>query len=105
MLGGEFDGQLRVLPRIHLTTTEGELPFQLIYKQFLVKLCFAMTVNKSQDQSFNTVSIDLCSSAFTHSQLYVTLSRITNVSSLSILLSENGDNKTNNIVYPEVLLS
>ena len=47
MLGGEFDSQLRVLPRIRLTTTEGELPFQLIRKQFPVKLYFAMTVNKS----------------------------------------------------------
>ena len=70
-----------------------------------MKLCFAMTVNKLQDQSLNTVGIDLHSSTFTHGQLYVALSRITNISGLSVLLSENGDNKTNNIVYPEVLLS
>jgi hypothetical protein len=48
--------------------------------------------------------VDLRSSAFTHSQLYMALSRATLLNSISVLLTEDRDRKTNNIVYPEVLL-
>ena len=63
-----------------------------------------MTVNKSQGQSLKTVGVDLQTSAFTHGQLYVVLSRVTSAQGVIVLLSENGDGKTNNVVYPEVLL-
>ena len=105
MLGGDFDGQLRLLPRIQLSTTEGELPFILLRKQFPIRLCFAMTVNKSQGQSLQHVGIDLGSSAFTHGQLYVALSRAVDLTNITVLLAENGDGKTDNVVYPEVLLN
>ena len=106
ILGGQFDGEFRLLPRIKLTTLEGDLPFILTRKQFSVKLCFAMTVNKSQGQSFSTVGVDLRTSAFTHGQLYVALSRVTSLSGLTLLFSEqNSSEKTQNVVYPEVLLS
>jgi hypothetical protein len=103
--GGQFDGQFRLLPRIRLTTLEGDLPFLLTRKQFPIRLCFAMTVNKSQGQSLSTVGVDLRSSAFTHGQLYVALSRVTSLNGLTLLFSEdNLQGTTDNIVYPEVLL-
>src|SRR3954452_12423755 len=104
MLGGDFDGDLKLIPRICLTTTEGELPFQLMQKQFPIRLCFAMTVNKAQGQSLDIVGVDLHSSAFTHGQLYVALSRATNLNGVSILLTKDSDEKTDNVVYSEVLL-
>ncbi len=48
MLGGEFNGQLRLIPRIKLTTTENDLPYILNRRQYPIRLCLAMTVNKSQ---------------------------------------------------------
>lgn len=51
-----------------------------------------------------TVEIDLQIFVFTYSQLYITLSRVTSFQRVTILLSENDDEKTNNVVYPEVLL-
>jgi ATP-dependent exoDNAse (exonuclease V) alpha subunit len=64
-----------------------------------------MTVNKSQGQSLSTVGVDLRSSAFTHGQLYVALSRVTSLNGLTLLFSEdNLQGTTDNIVYPEVLL-
>ena len=63
-----------------------------------------MTVNKSQGQSLNFVGVDLRTPVFTHGQLYVALSRVTDISGLAVLLPRNGDGTTANIVYPEVLL-
>lgn len=65
-----------------------------------------MTVNKSQGQSLtlDTVGVDLRSLAFTHGQLYIALSRGTDVSKLCVLFPEQGNGTTTNVVYPEVLL-
>src|SRR5436189_6352681 len=56
--GGNFDGQLRLIPRINLTSTEGELPCIVSRRQFSLRLCFAMIINKSQGQSFNYAYVD-----------------------------------------------
>jgi len=48
ILGGDFHSTKKLIPHILLATTEGEVPFILRRKQFPIKLCFAMTVNKSQ---------------------------------------------------------
>ena len=75
----------------------------LTRRQFPIRLCFAMTVNKSQGQSLKNVGLDLRSPVFTHGQLYVALSRTTNVNNLTVLLPDHAKGKTANIVYPEVL--
>jgi len=58
-MGGKFDGKVCLLPRIKLTTSVEDLPFILQRTQFPVRLCYAMTVNKSQGQSLEHVGIDL----------------------------------------------
>ncbi len=63
-----------------------------------------MTINKSQRQSFNFVGIDLHIPVFTHRQLYIVLSRVTDIHGLLLLLPENGDITITNIIYPKVLL-
>ena len=103
-MGGKFNGKNCLLPRIKLTTTDDDLPFILLRTQFPVRLCFAMTVNKSQGQSLEQVGVDLRTSAFTHGQLYVALSRVTSLHGLTLLPSDNTPDHTENIVYPEVLL-
>ena len=80
-----------------------ELPFILTRRQFPVRLCFAMTINKSQGQSLNTVGLDLRLPVFCHGQLYVALSQVTNVSKITVLLLGESEDKTENIVYPEEL--
>lgn len=66
-------------PRVPLETTENQLSFTLRRVQFLIRLCFAMTINKSQGQSLTQVGVDLRVPAFSHGQLYAALSRVTNV--------------------------
>ncbi|CEG79904.1 hypothetical protein RMATCC62417_14314 [Rhizopus microsporus] len=97
------DGPLELIPRFMFSTQEGELPFVLTRKQFPIRLCFAMTINKSQGQTLKCVGIDLRRSSFMHGQLYVALSRVTSLSGISALLPESS-NTTNNAVCPELLL-
>lgn len=104
ILGGKLDGMIRLLPRIKLTTSEEDLPFILEHTQFPVRLCFAMTVNKSQGQSLDHVGVDLHTPAFSHRQLYVVLSRVTSLHGLTLLPAEQTLSHTDNIVYPEVFL-
>jgi ATP-dependent DNA helicase PIF1 len=88
-----------------LSSTEGEIPFILTQKQFPIQLYFAMTINKSQGQSFSQVGVDLRRSLLTHGQLYVALSRVTNVDQLSVVFDKDKPKTVKNVVYPEVLIT
>ena len=105
ILGGEFDGNISLLPIISLSTTETELPLVFTRKQFPIKLSFAMSVNKSQGQTLGIVGLNLQYSAFTHRQLYVALSKVTDVKNLAVLHKGHSNQAcTENIVHLEVLI-
>ena len=76
------------------------LPFKFRWLQFPVALCFAMTRNKSQSQTFKAERVDLTNESFTHGMLYVALSRVGSPNCLTVLVRE--DRKTRNVVYSEV---
>src|SRR4051812_43114015 len=78
ILTGPGKGNIAFTPRITLISKEGELEFELQRSQFPCRLCFAMTINKSQGQSVGTVGLHLTTPVFSHGQLYVALSRGTN---------------------------
>ena len=88
-------------------------PIAFQRKQFPVRPAFAMTVNKSQGQTLERMSLFLPSPVFTHGQLYVALSRVSSPLSVHIFLplprsSHNPTtllppNTTRNVVYTEVL--
>ena len=103
ILGGDFNAQRRILPRIKLATDEDYYP-RFTRKQFPVKLCYAMTINKSQRQSLNHVGVDLRTSVFSHGQLYVALSRVTQVFQLTLMVSDHETHHTSHIVWEEALL-
>ena len=100
----KFAGSTVLIPRINLDASEEDLPIPLHRRQFPVRLAFAMTINKSQGQSVKHIGLDLRSPVFSHGQLYVALSRCTSGNRIKvILLPENTDRRTVNIVYPEIL--
>lgn len=45
--------------------------FRIKRIQYPIKICFAMTINKTQRQSFKRVGVDLCNNFFSRTQLYV----------------------------------
>ncbi len=106
LLTGQHAGEVVFVPRIANQPSLDENPFKFTRKQFPVRLCFSMTINKSQGQSVQHVGLDLRASVFTHGQFYVAVSRVTSVTNIKAIWSEEErEAKTHNIVYPEVLLN
>lgn len=55
-----------------------------LFQQFPVKLAWAITIHKSQGQSFDELHIDLGYGAFAHGQLYVALSRCRSMEGITL---------------------
>lgn len=94
------------LPRIILTSNDDKMPFLFKRKQFPIKVCYAMTINKSQGQSLEKIGVYLPDPVFGHGQLYVALSRATSPQGLKIVIKQHHDrhpNTTKNIVYKDFL--
>lgn len=106
IISGNHIGEKVFVPRINMTVKNSKWPFVLTRKQFPIRLCYGMTINKSQGQTLDIVGLFLPKPVFTHGQLYVALSRATSREGLKILIqSENDSNigTTKNIVYKEIL--
>src|SRR5216117_2469813 len=82
-----------------------DLPFEFRRTQFPLLLAFAMTINKAQGQTLNYVGLCLTEPVFTHGQLYVALSRVTNAANLWMIVSDTAEasqGRIKNVVYSEV---
>ena len=105
LLTGDNAGKTTFIPRLSITPSTTQVPFEFCRRQFPVKVCFAMSINKSQGQSVKHVGLDLRNAVFTHGQLYVAVSRVTSVCNIKAIWDSNlVDPVTKNIVYPEVII-
>ena len=107
---GNAKGHEHLIPRIHLAPKDNDerIPCDFTRKQFPLRSCYAMTINKAQGQSLKYVGIDLRAQAcFAHGQLYVALSRVTNKLYLYIIGHNHAHATENqllhNVVYKQVL--
>jgi ATP-dependent DNA helicase PIF1 len=55
ILTGINQGKRIFIPRIRLSPSDTDLPFQLVRRQFPIKLSFAITINKAQDQTITNI--------------------------------------------------
>ena len=60
------------------------MPVQMTRLQIPVRVCYAMTVNKSQGQTLAMVGLYLTTPIFSCGQLYVAISRVTHPRTLFI---------------------
>ena len=81
---GRYAGHDIIIPRIPPIPSNSVLPFEFRRLQFPIALCFAMTINKSQGQTFKAVGLDLTDETFTHGMLYVALSRVGSADKLTL---------------------
>ena len=104
ILTGDKAGNIVLIPRITISSNKSrKQPFILYRHQFPIKLCFAMTINKSQGQTFENIGIDLTLQCFNHGQLYVAMSRVKRKNAIKIKLTEdNIDRIAKNPVYKEI---
>jgi hypothetical protein len=114
IITGNESGSHVIIPRINLSPSPEEIPFRMTRRQFPIRLAHAMTINKSQGQSFKKVGVYLTTPVFSHGQLYVALSRVMSKNNLKICIpvktvknikktDEGIDIYTKNIVYTEIL--
>ena len=76
-----------LIPRIALTPTDSQLPFTFTRRQFPIRPAFAMTINKSQGQTFDKVGVFLPAPVFSHGQLYVADSRVGEPDGLQVMVA------------------
>ena len=87
IITGEKAGQeVHHIPRVTLDSSKGQLKCTIQLHQFPLRPAFAITVHKSQGQSFEFVGVDLRTPVFNLGMLYVAFSRVKRQNSLKVLL-------------------
>lgn len=122
VLTGPRKGESVFLPRFHFQFDESSEPVKWSRRQFPVKLAYAVTINKSQGQTLERVSICLVECvvdesgklmdtlpdrAFSHGQMYVAMSRTGDNETCHIYLDAKSYDEGRacaNVVFPEALL-
>ena len=80
-----LNGKIHVVEKViwekkKFKSDKGEVKDKVVgsFKQYPIKIAWAITIHKSQGQTFDKFIVDMSTGAFAHGQTYVALSRATN---------------------------
>jgi hypothetical protein len=104
ILTGDRIGNIVMIPKITVKSDKGTMPFTLSRKQFPVRVCYAMTINKSQGQTIDFVGLDLSEDTFAHGMTYVAFSRARAWNCIRVKGNPDKGNKVKNVVWKEALM-
>ena len=93
------------ISRVTVDSSKGQLGCTVQRHQFPIRPAFAMTIHKSQGQTFEFVGADLSTPVFNHGMLYVAFSRVKRQRSLKVLLPPENERRTYNEVRKEALMT
>ncbi|XP_016207547.1 uncharacterized protein LOC107648031 [Arachis ipaensis] len=79
-------GHIALTPRMNMVPTNETISIRFQRRQFSIIVSFAMTINKSQEQTLSHVRLYLSKLVLTHGQLNVALSRVKSKKCLKVLL-------------------
>ena len=93
------EATLHFIPRINFnidvkSRKRNVISFTLRRRQFPFRLCYAMTIDKSQGQQLDRLSLDLRTHCFSHGQLYVAYGRTKKRKNVLTLVDEKSKSKT-----------
>ncbi len=87
ILNGSFKGDIVNMIPVDEIYENKELGLKFKRTQIPIRLCFSITINKSQGQTLDYCSLFLKSNIFGHGQLYVAMSRVKKSADFSIQIA------------------
>ncbi|XP_019433843.1 PREDICTED: ATP-dependent DNA helicase PIF1-like [Lupinus angustifolius] len=94
IMSGKNIGNITYIPRLSMSPSQSPWHFMLIRRQFPIIVSYAMTINKSQGQSLESMGLYLPRPIFSHDQLYVAVSRVQSKKGLKILIHDKDGKAT-----------
>ena len=97
------------IPRISFKFQPAGRGMNVVRKQFPLRVCYAVTHNKSQGLTLKKVGLDLTTDVFGHGMLYVDVTRPEHRDNIRVLVPPNrivqGIAHVRNIVFEELIVS
>ena len=103
IITGEKSGKEVHISRVSVDSSKRQLGCTVQRHQFPIWQAFALTIHKSQGQTFEFLGANLSIPVFNHGMLYFALDRVKRQRSLTVLLPPENEGRTYNEVWKESL--
>ncbi|THH14982.1 hypothetical protein EW146_g5433 [Bondarzewia mesenterica] len=96
--------EIHSLPRILFSFNPPYSSWTVNRRQFPLRIAYATTFNSCLSLTLDHIVVDIRTSIFAHGQLYTALSRVRKQTDVLLLMTDNYNGFTTNVVYRDLLL-